>query len=196
MKSFTTAAPSRILTSPTQSRSGGGRCTTSSTWSCLASWSPPWRCWASRCPRTPGRSWDCVSEKIIWDTAETIIPELCPGPGHCFKSLQSPGLTVHTVQSLLCLLTHFRCQPAAGHCPVQHYRGGDAASDQQHPAHRSVSVVSAPNSCLMSGGPRMARWHRGDLGTDWWLMKLAKLACVIFESYVEVFFCLLQRLSI
>ena len=44
-------------------------------------------------------------------------------------------------------MTHPRCQPAAGHRPVQHHCGGDAARDQQHPAHRSV--VSAGSVRLL-----------------------------------------------
>ena len=89
MRSFTTAAPSRILTSPIQSRSGGGRCITSSTWSCLASWSPPWRCWASRCPRTPGRSWDCVSVNN-----STWIHENCTGIRYSSDRIRSQGIII------------------------------------------------------------------------------------------------------
>ena len=52
---------SPILTSPLSSRSEDGLCTTSSTWLSPVFWSPPWRCWASLCPRTPGRSCHWVS---------------------------------------------------------------------------------------------------------------------------------------
>ena len=63
-KLFTTAALSRTLTSPTSSRSDGELSTISSIWSCLACSSLPWPCSASRCPRTPERSWDCVRSSV------------------------------------------------------------------------------------------------------------------------------------
>ena len=52
----TNAVRSLIWTSRTQSRCGGGRCTTSATSSSPASSSLPWLCLASPCPRTLGRS--------------------------------------------------------------------------------------------------------------------------------------------
>ena len=64
-RSSMTAALSRILTSPSLSSWGGEPCTTSTTWSCLASWYPPWRCSTSLCPQTQGRSCLLVSWKTV-----------------------------------------------------------------------------------------------------------------------------------
>ena len=68
---FMSVVRSPILTSRSPSRSGGGQCTTSTTWSCLASWSPQWRCWASPYPLTPGKS--CHSVGILSASLDNII---------------------------------------------------------------------------------------------------------------------------
>ena len=61
-----TAVRSPTLTSPSRSTSGGGPCTTSSTWSSRVSWLLPWRCSASLSPQTPERSFLLVRLQIIW----------------------------------------------------------------------------------------------------------------------------------
>ena len=76
----------------------------------------------------------CKCEDYLGHSGDNY-PGVMSCPGHCYKSLKSPGL--HTASEPQ-IVTHPRCQPAAGHRPVQHNRGGDAARDQQHPAHRSV----------------------------------------------------------
>ncbi len=68
MRCSTNAVLIPTWTSPSRSRSGDARSTTSSIWSCPACWSPRWRCSASRCPQTRGRSSRWVSCPLIGST--------------------------------------------------------------------------------------------------------------------------------
>ena len=66
-----TAVRSPTLTSPSRSTSGGGPCTTSSTWSSRVSWLLPWRCSASLSPQTPERSFLLVRLQIYEEESKS-----------------------------------------------------------------------------------------------------------------------------